>query len=188
MIRYLILMIAILFGMYVEGTSDYELAQDRPPVPVTAYQHPTLDTTTTVVPTPVRSVEITAEVVWADEQREPAPPTTIPQMMTRCPEWQTTALEQGWPADPKLLAKLDRVIYRESRCDPTQHNADDPMGGSHGLMQLNGFWCRPTEYWPDGWLQAQEAVLGCDDLYDPAINLRAGLLVWHNSGWGPWGL
>ena len=91
MIRYLILMIAILIGMYVEGTNDADLAQDRPPVPVTVYQHPTLDTTTTtVIPTPVRSVEITAEVVWADEQREPAPPTTIPQMMTRCPEWQVS--------------------------------------------------------------------------------------------------
>jgi len=188
MIRYLILTIALLIGFWVEGSDDAELAQDRPPVPVTVYQHPTLDTTTTVVPTPVRSVEITAEVVWADEQREPAPPATIPQMMTRCPEWQSEALAQGWPADPTLLAKLDRVIYRESRCDPTQHNPDDPMGGSHGLTQINGFWCRPTQYWPDGWLQHHDNLLTCDDLYHPPTNLRATLLIWHNSGCAPWGL
>lgn len=186
------LFVTLLGALAIMPGDDIEFARDTPPIPVTVYQHPDLDPTTTTepeVPEPVRSVEITAQVVWADDRREPTPPPApVPQMMERCPEWQAEALAQGWPSDPKLLAKLDRVIYRESRCDPTQHNPDDPMGGSHGLMQINGFWCRPTQYWADGWLQAQDAVLDCPDLYDPAINLRAGLLIWHNSGWGPWGL
>ncbi len=191
MLKHTLILIALLGGLAIMPGDDIELAQDTPPIPVTVYQHPDLDptTTTTVVPEPVRSVKITAQVVWADDRREPTPPAPdIPPMMDRCPQWQTIALEQGWPADEQLLNTLDRVIYRESRCDPTQHNPDDPMGGSHGLTQLNGFWCRPTQYWPDGWLQTHDELATCDDLYDPATNLRAALLIWHNSGWGPWGI
>jgi len=188
MIRYLILMIAILIGMYVEGSNDADLAQDRPPVPVTIYQHPTLDTTTTtIVPTPVRSVEITAEVVWADERREPAPPPTtieLPGIMHHCPQWEAEAIRQGWPIDQ--LDRLDHVMWRESRCDPTQHNPDDPGSGSYGLLQLNSHWCAPSRYWPDGWLQTNGGIDTCDDLFDPAVNLRAAVLIWHNSGWNPW--
>jgi hypothetical protein len=191
MLKPIALSAACLAGLAIMPGDDIELAQDTPPIPVTVYQHPDLDTTTSsTIPEPVRSVEITAEVVWADEQRQPTTTvvTTIPPMMDRCPEWQTVALEQGWPADEQLLNTLDRVIYRESRCDPTQHNPEDPMGGSHGLTQLNGFWCRPTQYWPDGWLQTHDELATCDDLYDPATNLRAALLIWHNSGWAPWGI
>ena len=104
----------------------------------------------------------------------------------RCDEWMPLAVEIGWPEDE--LPKLSYAVYRESRCRPDQHNPDDPMGGSNGLVQINRFWCRPSQYWPDGWLQTQGVLDECDELFDPETNLRAALAIWENSGWGPWNL
>lgn len=147
---------------------------DDRPKPFSATK-PAVTTTTTTLP---------------ERPRHPVPSVTAPEppaetVFEHCPEWESLAREVGWPES--ALERLDYAIFRESRCDPTQHNPEDPMGGSHGLLQVNGFWCRPTRYWPDGWLQAQEQVDTCADLYDPATNLTAGLAVWANSGWGPWG-
>ena len=54
-------------------------------LPPAVYQHPERTTTTTVTPEPVRSVQITAPVIWADERRQPAPPTTLPTVFEKCP-------------------------------------------------------------------------------------------------------
>jgi len=103
-----------------------------------------------------------------------------------CPQWHQTALDVGWPQDQ--LSKLSYVIYRESRCNPDSHNPDDPMGGSNGLVQINQFWCKPSRYWPDGWLQSHGVLTSCDQLFDPETNLYAALMIWYNSGWSPWGM
>lgn len=109
----------------------------------------------------------------------------------RCGEWHDMALGLGWPAEE--WPTLSKVMYRESRCDITAHNSTDPLSGSRGLLQINGYWCRPTKYSQNGWLQDQDALEHCDDLYQPEINLKAGLLIWlygeqkHGCGWrGPW--
>jgi len=122
----------------------------------------------------------------------PAPTTTVPRVTSwsqsrpdwRCDEWMELAREVGWPEEE--LSRLSYTIYRESRCDPTQHNPDDPMGGSNGLMQINQFWCKSTKYWPDGWLQSHGVLDSCDELYEPRVVLSAGLAIWGNSGWQPW--
>lgn len=104
----------------------------------------------------------------------------------RCDEWIPLAVEVGWPEDE--LSQLSYVIYRESRCDPAAHNGDDPTRrGSLGLTQVNGFWCLPSKYWPEGWLQAHGILTDCDGLYDPATSLTASYAIWQNSGWSPWG-
>ena len=104
----------------------------------------------------------------------------------RCDEWIPQAVEVGWPEEE--LAQLSYVIYRESRCDPGALNSADPTRiGSLGLNQINGFWCLPSKYWPDGWLQAHGILIECDELYDPVVNLRAAYAIWLNSGWSPWG-
>lgn len=128
---------------------------------------------------------------YGDEFREPRPEPPLPPYKKsapdwRCDNWMDTAVEVGWPLEE--LPKLSYVIYRETRCRPDQHNPDDPMGGSNGLMQINQFWCKTTRYWPDGWLQAQEVLDHCDELYNPVTNLTAGLAIWYNSGWSPWGV
>ena len=119
--------------------------------------------------------EIVTTTAWV----EPAPKSD-------CEIALQIALDVGWPATE--MAKLARVLYRESRCSSSAYNADDPWGGSHGLMQINSFWCRPNSNWPVGWLQHHGIVTTCADLYDPATNLRAALAIYGNSGWHPWGI
>jgi len=112
--------------------------------------------------------------------------------LAACGQWWTLAHEVGF--DERLLPTLDRVIYRESRCDESQFNASDPNGGSHGLTQINGFWCKPSRYYPLGYLQTLGVLTDCVDLYDPTTNLRAalalivysrdvGLCTWQQWAW-----
>lgn len=107
-----------------------------------------------------------------------------------CPGWIPLAREVGWPDDQ--LDKLSYVMWRESRCQPLAHNSTDPVSGSRGLTQINGYWCRPSKWSQAGWLQDRGVLDVCDDLYDPETNLRAALLVWYygvekgRTGWGPW--
>lgn len=102
-------------------------------------------------------------------------------------EWIELAVFVGWPDDPDVLSKLDRVITRESRGNPLAWNRQDPGTGSRGLTQINSYWCTPNKYNPDGFLQARYVLTGCDDLFDPVVSLAASLVIWNRSGWQPWG-
>ncbi|NDC18655.1 MAG: hypothetical protein EBZ87_00080 [Microbacteriaceae bacterium] len=122
----------------------------------------------------------------------PSPTTTQPPAPADalCPEWWAAARAEGWAEEH--LASLDLALWRESRCDPQQHNASDPGSGSYGLLQINSFWCEPSRYWPEGYLQAHGILGSCSDLYLPETALRAGLAIYayaeENSacGWEPW--
>lgn len=113
------------------------------------------------------------------------------ELVGKCGHWLDDALDVGWSR--KYLSKLDYVMWRESRCIPRVFNNLDPNGGSVGLMQINRFWCLPNKYNPDGWLQAQGVLDSCLDLFNPTVNLRAGLAIFEYSkernddGWQPWG-
>ena len=102
-----------------------------------------------------------------------------------CEQFSALAVNLGWPADQRTV--LEAIMKRESNCTPQAFNAKDP-GGSRGYMQINAFWCTPSTYWPQGWLQAKGILKVCDELFDPRINLIAGLAIWHNSNWSPWNL
>ena len=107
-----------------------------------------------------------------------------------CPEWAQLAIETGWQEED--LAKLDSVIHRESRCYTTVHYDQDPYGGSYGLTQINAFWCKPTDLYPTGYLQAFGILETCEELYSPRTNLLAARLIWiysqsrYDDGWLPW--
>jgi len=107
-----------------------------------------------------------------------------------CPQHIPTALNAGWTQE--LLEKLDIIMWRESRCIDDAFNSTDPNGGSHGITQVNGFWCRPSRYFPEGWLQDQDIVSTCQDLYDPYTNLLAAKAIYdyskerNNCGFSPW--
>ena len=101
-----------------------------------------------------------------------------------CPQWWQTAVDAGWRES--LLPTLDYLMWRESRCDPTQHNTDDPNGGSRGLVQINGFWTP--------WLASRGIVKRSEGLFGPYRNLRSALAIYnyaderHGNGFSPWGL
>lgn len=111
------------------------------------------------------------------------PSAVIPTSDAYCPQWWDLAVTIGWAAGD--LANLDAVIHKESRCKPGAFNETDPNGGSRGLLQVNGSWRR--------WLRERGVIVVENDLYDPAINLRAALYIYqygierYGYGWGPWG-
>lgn len=102
----------------------------------------------------------------------------------RCPQWWQTAVDAGWRQS--LLPTLDYLMWRESRCLPNQHNLKDPMGGSRGLVQINGFWTP--------WLASRGIVRRSEGLFSPYPNLRSALAIYnyadgrYGNGFGPWGL
>jgi len=104
----------------------------------------------------------------------PIPTTTaVPK---GCAQYVADAITAGWPADQAPM--LARVMFRESRCDPTAFNAKDSNGGSRGLLQINGthkLWLMQTGY-----------INNLDDLFNPDINLRAALHLWNMVGWSAW--
>ena len=108
-----------------------------------------------------------------------------------CPQWWDLAISVGW--DKSELAKLDKIMWRESRCLPSAFNAGDPNGGSHGLMQINRFWCRKSQYSKLGFLQDAKILDRCEELHKPKIALESALEIFNystkhnNNGWSPWG-
>jgi hypothetical protein len=125
--------------------------------------------------------------------------TTIPPAPADalCPQWWPLAREAGWTDD--LLPTLDYVMWKESRCDPTQHNTTRNRDGSTdiGLTQINDrSWCLPTRWYPGGYLQTIGALptVGCEQLFNPYLNLISAKAIHdyalqHNGhGWQPWQL
>ena len=112
--------------------------------------------------------------------------TTTLKPLTDCQYALQLAQQAGFPLTE--MGTVARIIYRESGCKTNAYNGKDTAGGSYGLYQINGYWCRPNKYWPIGWLQAKGLVTTCTDLFDPVVNTKSALAIWHNSGYGPWAL
>ena len=113
------------------------------------------------------------------------PSITQPPRSAKCPQYWQTALQVGW--QKTQLATLDKIMFRESRCNPLAFNSKDPMGGSRGLVQINGFWTP--------WLKEQGVLSppkASQGLFNPAINLLSALHIYnygvnkYGDGWGPW--
>lgn len=116
--------------------------------------------------------------------------TTLPALLPVdhvCYEWLPLLIETGWPTDPDILATALTIMWRESRCDPLADSGPD-----HGLFQINRYWCKPSRYTANGWLQDRQLVVDCDSLFDPATNAASALAIWHYSedkngdGFLPW--
>jgi len=93
----------------------------------------------------------------------------------------------GWAEQD--LTQLVAIAYRESRCNPAAFNPTDPNGGSAGVMQINYFWCKPSSYYTNGYLQTYGLLRTCDDLFDLEDNLRSALAIFrYSNGWRAWSL
>ena len=130
--------------------------------------------------------------VWQGlEPASPTPPTTVVTTPITQPDACQTVFDMarhvGWPEH--ALTQLIAVAYRESRCNPDAFNPTDPNGGSAGVMQINYFWCKPSSYYANGYLQAYGLLRTCDDLFDLEDNLRIALAIYrYSNGWRAWSL
>jgi hypothetical protein len=119
-------------------------------------------------------------------------PTNSSEMrrQAHCPDYSSIVAYVGFPLAERSQAH--KVMHRESRCLPYVFNSKDPNGGSIGLFQINMFWCKPSRYFEDGWLQFQGIVDDCSDLYNPLTNAFAAKAIFdysfdrNGSGWHPW--
>jgi hypothetical protein len=167
-----------LAGLQCDGPSDLPSAE-------TPLSPPT--TTARVAYKPLQ-----APIRANQRDTQPSPTTTTTLPPGKCAEWYPLAMEVGWPEAE--WPTLDRVLWRESRCRPEALNGTDPNGGSSGLLQINYYWCKPSQWSDAGWLQDQNVVESCHDLFDARKNLLAGLAIYrygvdkHGYGWGPWSI
>ena len=142
-------------------------------------------------PTPAETRLAPITVFQGLEQPAPLPPTTVITTPITQPDACETvynmAKHVGWPESE--LTQLVAIAYRESRCQPDAFNAKDPNGGSAGVMQINFFWCKPSRYFANGYLQAYGLIRTCDDLFDLEDNLRSALNIYrYSNGWRAWSL
>ena len=130
--------------------------------------------------------------VWQGlEPASPTPPTTVVTTPITQPDACQTVFDMarhvGWAEQD--LTQLVAIAYRESRCNPDAFNPTDPNGGSAGVMQINYFWCKPSSYYANGYLQAYGLLRICDDLFDLENNLRSALAIYrYSNGWRAWSL
>jgi hypothetical protein len=142
-------------------------------------------------PTPTETRQQLATVWQGLEPASPVPPTTVKTTPITQPDACETVFDMarhvGWPEHE--LTQLIAIAYRESRCNPTAFNATDPNGGSNGVMQINQFWCKPSKYFANGYLQAYGLIRDCNDLFDLEANLRSALAIYrYSNGWRAWSL
>ena len=157
-------------SLFISVTSIFMLA--KPPAP------------THIVPAPIT-------VFQGLEQPAPLPPTTVVTTPITQPDACETVFKMarhvGWPESE--LTQLVAIAFRESRCLPHAFNANDPNGGSAGVMQINFFWCKPSRYFANGYLQAYGLIRTCNDLFDLEDNLRSALNIYrYSNGWRAWSL
>ena len=144
-------------------------------------------------PAPTASeIEPAPITVWQGLQpAAPLPTTTVVTTPITQPEpckaVYNMAKHVGWPKDQ--LTTVVAVAYRESRCLANAFNGADTVGQSYGAMQVNDFWCKPSKYWPNGYMQTYGLLTVCDDLFDLETNLRAALNIYrYSNGWRAWSL
>jgi len=148
------------------GTDDRQMVElpplpPQPPAPVATMPPVVVPTTTTTTIPPLDLGAIATAIEQARTDWGP------------CGEWRELALQEGWTADEWPV--LSRVLYRESRCDPTVISPTR----DYGLVQANKKAHRETVEEMFG-MPFEQAML------DPVLNLRFGSWLQNASGWSPW--
>jgi hypothetical protein len=91
----------------------------------------------------------------------------------RCVGWEPLLdrLSPGWSTE-----RMSRIMYRESRCQPTVRNRSS---SATGLLQLLASHCP--------WL-ARQMGTWCtrDRLTDPTFNVAAAAVLWAEQGYSAW--
>jgi hypothetical protein len=114
-------------------------------------------------------------------QCDPQEPTTE----QRCPEYEPVFALYEMPVDT-----FSYIAWRESRCQPDAHNADDPNKGSFGLLQINSIHWRDMETRPHLWGEVKD---DCQtdhhtDGFNPVKNICVASYLYAKSGLAPWAM
>ncbi|CAB4146389.1 Transglycosylase SLT domain 1 [uncultured Caudovirales phage] len=125
---------------------------------------------------PATTSTTVAPIVFAEELRD------LP-----CAQWFATAVDAGWPNDPKVLKTLSKIMMRESACDPSACSTSDSgrQCRDYGLIQAN--WYAHHIWW-------EQMGLTPTDMFDPYTNLHWAWLLYSGReakgqcGWQPWSL
>ena len=145
-------------------------------------------------PTPAETQPAPITVWQGLKPASPLPTTTVVTTPITQPDACQTVFDMarhvGWPEHE--LTMVVSVAYRESRCMASAHNTtlNRDKSTDIGVMQINDrTWCKPSKYWPNGYLQAYGLIRTCDDLFDLEDNLRSALAIYrYSNGWRAWSL
>jgi len=140
-------------------------ATDLPPLSIDAQ----LPAAPTVAPATASVGAVRMRPVIQLTETLPPPPPVLEDgpPWARCPQWWSEARSVGWPEGE--LAHMDRIMYRESRCQPGAHN----RAGANGLMQVMAMW-------------ADDCGLAVRQLLEAIPNLACALHVLGVQGWQAW--
>jgi len=160
----------------------------NPPTPTVTTTSPPV---VTVALDPVQEADRIADLVASTTTTTTTiAPTPIVYPDTPCQEWADEAIEGGWPADPVLIDRLLRIVWKETRCLNISPLAADPEiaerfnGHDHGLVQANEI---HTE-----WVESMFGLPFDVAMADP---VNAFSFAWHlysgreadgKCGWQPW--
>jgi hypothetical protein len=101
------------------------------------------------------------------------PPGSSVSVGGRCVGWENLLASHspGWD-----VARMSRIMYRESRCQPGARNRSS---SATGLLQLLASHC--------GWL-ARQMDTWCtrERLTDPTFNVAAAAVLWREQSYGAW--
>jgi ABC-type transport system substrate-binding protein len=136
------------------------------PLPLQPPSTPATTTTTTTTTTTVAPTTTIDPLVIAYQEAV----TNAAVIYPRCAEWLPLLLEVGgqledWPV-------WSRVIWTESRCQPTADN-----GACVGLTQI---------YYDVHHKWLGDMGIDRNGLLEPAKNLRFAVALQASSGWSPW--
>lgn len=125
------------------------------------------------------NVRITGPSGWINTDGSITP--YVAPLGSLCPDHFGAAMQAGWAETD--WSRLDAIIYRESRCQPTAYNGYGP-DNSYGITQLNmkahRSWVGPLVGWD------------FNRLYDPVVNLTVARQLYfkavdyYGCGWQPW--
>lgn len=130
-------------------------------------------------PPPLAEIAVVADASTAPAVRlapPPAEPTSLGSSVSaggRCTGWEEllAAYSPGWD-----VARMSRIMYRESRCLPQVKNRHS---SATGLLQVLASHCR--------WLTGEmgEPCSGAR-LRDAEYNVRAAAVLWAAQGYRAW--
>ena len=133
-----------------------------------------------------RIAELNAEMATTTSTSTSTVPATFTTVApvsfdAKCSEWFQTAITVGWPNEPKILEKLGRLMFKESRCTPDIVSKSN----DHGITQIN------YQAHHD-WVESLFNMPFAEAMADPTLNLRFAYLLYEATeesgqcGFKPW--